>query len=279
MFNKLAINPAYAGSKEALSLMALYRYQWLRIDGAPQTANINVHAPILGRRVGIGLRLVNDQIGMINTTYVKMSYAYRLLFKNGNVLSAGIGVEFDHGRYDWSRAEILDAGDNEIPFGQPSRSAFNVGGGIYYTGKRFYIGLSLPEIMRNSLYSDTFIGQSAIKDLRSYYLMAGLLLDISDKVAFKPSVLASYVPNSPFDLDINLSLVFLNTFWVGATYRMNDSVDAVLQYKINRQWTVGVATDFTASELSTYTPGSAEIMLEYVFDYANDRLNNIRFFD
>lgn len=281
MFNKLAINPAYAGSKEALSIAALYRYQWLNAVGGPQTANINAHTPLLGNRVGAGIRLVNDQIGLVNTTYANMAYAYRLSLKNGSVLSAGIGLEFDHGRYDWTKAEPLEANvhDPNLPMDEQARSTFNVGFGLYYTTPKFYIGLSMPQILRNSLYESSIIEQASIENLRSYYLMAGLSLPLGNKVSFRPSVLATYVPNAPFDVDVNLSVVFLNRFWVGATYRLHDSADAVFQVKVNQQWTIGLAVDLTLSELTAATPGSGEIMIEYVFDYSNDKLNNIRFFD
>lgn len=279
MFNKLAINPAYAGSKEALSVSALYRYQWLNAVGGPRTANINAHAPFLNNRIGAGLRLVNDQIGLVNTTYVNMSYAYRLALKNGNVLSAGIGFEFDHGRYDWTKAEILDFDDPNLPMDEKARSTFNVGMGLYYTSEKFYVGISIPQFLRNSLYESSIVQQSSIQELRSYYLMAGLSLPISSKVAFKPSILATHVQNAPFDLDFNLSVVFLDRFWIGGTYRLHDSADAVFQFKANQQWKIGLAVDLTMSELTAATPGSAEIMVEYIFDYRNDKLNNIRFFD
>ena len=128
------------------------------------------------------------------------------------------------------------------------------------------------------MYSDEYIGASRLNRLRSYYLMAGLIAPVARNVLFKPAMLISYSPNSPFELDINGSFLFVEAIWVGATYRLGDSVHGVFQYQFSKQFKAGVSVDFTVSELSNYTAGSFEIMMEYLFSYDKDGVNNIRFF-
>lgn len=279
MFNKLTINPAYAGSKETLSLMALYRYQWKGLIGAPKTMNFNVHGPISNKRIGLGLNIVTDEIGMFKTNFINGMYAYRLKMNNDDVLSGGMAFRFTHSRLDWSKAVIYNKEDAFIPMDRPDLTSFNVGFGLYYSSKNYYAGLSIPSILKKSLYDTGSENQRYIKDLRTYYLMAGLMFDINDFIAIKPSLLMSYIRTAPFDIDINLSIVFFNSIWIGGTYRKNDSAGAVLQYSLNQQIIIGVAADYTLSQLNRYTPGSLELSLEYVFNKPNNDRKRINFFD
>lgn len=277
IFNKLAINPAYAGAKEHLSLMALYRYQWQGLRGAPRTMTVNAHAPIINKRIGLGLNIINDQIGMINTNYVNGMYAYRTHLKNDGILSTGLAIRFAHSRMDWSQALILDEGDAYVPMDRPSLTSFNFGFGLYYSKSNYYIGLSMPAILKKSLYNIDNSNQM-IQDLRTYYLMAGTVFEINDLLYVKPSILFSYIPTAPYEMDVNLSIIFLRIFWTGLTYRLGDSVDAVFQCSITKQLKLGVAIDYTLSKLRHYTPGSLEVSLEYVFRKNNSHLAGIRFF-
>lgn len=278
MFNKLAINPAYAGSKEAMTIMALYRHQWEGIVGAPRTGTAAIHTPLFGNRVGAGLRIVSDRVGMLNNTYANMAYAYRLKFKSGGTLSAGINLELENSRFDWAQALIQDTQDAEIPFEAQAQTNFNVGVGLYYQSPLFYIGVSLPQIMKNPLYGDLGSVQAEFSQQRSHYLIAGLTLDLGKNVSLQPSVLLTYVPNAPFDVDANLSLLFFNRLWIGGSYRLDDSADVLIGFQFNKQWRLGIGYDYTLSELNNYSKGSGEILVEYTFDYDNEKLNNIRFF-
>ena len=108
MFNKLAINPAYAGSRDALTLTGHYRNQWQGIEGAPKTYTFAGHAPFFKNKVGVGLSLISDKIGMVNTTYVDMSYAYRIKINDESTLALGLQGQLDFGRIDWAKADPLD---------------------------------------------------------------------------------------------------------------------------------------------------------------------------
>jgi len=213
VFNKLQYNPAYAGSADALNVGAHYRHQWQGIEGAPRTVTAFAHAPIIGGRSGVGLSLISDEIGIFNTTYAKIDYAYRITFKNESKLSLGINAQFDFTRFDWTKADLIDNVDAAIPFGTPSNS-----------------------------------------------------------------LLVSYVPNAPKEIDFNLSFLFLESFWIGGSYRLHESIDAFVQFPISQQLKVAVGVDYALTELNSSTKGSFEVMIEYLFKYDNEKINNIRFF-
>ena len=278
VFNKLQYNSGYAGSAEALNVGAHYRHQWQGLDGAPRTITAFAHTPLAGGRSGVGLSLISDEIGIFNTTYAKMNYAYHIPFKNDSKLSIGLNAQFDFTRFDWSKADLVDNVDAVIPFGAPSNSTFNAGMGIYYSTQKFYIGASVPSFLRNAITSEAYKGFSNLNEFRAYYLMGGLVFKIAPKMHLRPSVLISYVENVPMEVDFNLSLLFMESFWIGGSYRLGESADAFVQFPITQQLKVAVGVDYALTELNSVTKGSFELMVEYLFKYDNEKVNNIRFF-
>lgn len=278
VFNKLQYNPAYAGSVEALSIGAHYRHQWQGVEGAPRTVTAFAHTPLAKGRSGLGLSFISDDIGIFNSTFIKMDYAYRVSFKNETKLSVGLNAQFDFTRFDWTKADLIDNFDAIIPFGQPSNSAFNVGMGIYYSGPKFYIGASLPRFLRNAITSEAYRGFADLNDFRAHYLMGGIIFKLGQKIHLRPSLLVTYVKNAPIETDFNLSLLFLESFWIGGSYRLGESADAFVQFPVTPQLKVAVGVDYALTELNSFTKGSFELMVEYLFRYDNQKVNNIRFF-
>jgi len=274
MFNKLNYNPAYAGSRDVLTGNALYRNQWQAIDGAPKTLNFNVHLPFLQGRCGAGLSVVSDQIGMLNTTSATLSYNYS--FPVGEKTRLGIGImgRLENGRVDWTQADPADFNDSLLGTMESNVTKPNFGAGIYLTNKKYYVGLSAPQLLRNTLYT----GLEFVDDVRPYYLMAGFVMNLTDNIKLKPAALVSYNPSSPFEVDLNAMFIFMDAVWIGGTYRLGDSFDAVVQYQFTDQIRAGLAVDFTTSELMNYTTGSYEVMVEYSFMYNDDGIKNLRYF-
>ena len=278
IFNKLAFNPAYAGSKEAMTLAAIYRHQWQGIEGAPRTFNVQAHSPFSKNRNGLGLAITSDAIAHTRSSYADLSYAYRIAFKNRAKLALGLAARFENTRFDISAIEVVDGLDPNVPFDDDNRNTVNFGVGAYYAAPNFFVGLSAPTLLKNNLYGSEYIGARSISRFRSYYFMAGVIAPVSQNILFKPAMMVSYAPNAPFELDINASFLFMESLWLGASYRLGDSVDGVIQYQFTKQFKAGLALDFTLSELNDYTRGSGEIMIEYLFSYEKEGVNNIRFF-
>ena len=278
MFNRLSINPAYAGGKEVLAFTGHYRNQWAGINGAPKTLTFTAHTPFFNKRCGAGLSVISDQIGMVNTMYVDLSYAYRMKVSDESTLSIGLQGQLDYGRIDWRLADPLDVDDQMINQMPSTKLNPNFGLGVYYAHPSFYMGFSVPRVLKTTIYDDEAMDYIGINALRSYYLMGGLITRLNKNVSFQPSALITVNPQSPFEIDVNASLVFMNTLWVGVGYRLGDSFDAILQYQLTEQLKAAIAIDVTITELNDYSPGSFELMLEYCMFYKSSRTRNIRYF-
>ncbi len=276
IFNKLAFNPGYAGSKEALTLGAIYRHQWQGINGAPRTFSAYAHAPFGDGKSGAALAVTSDRIGLVNNSYIDLSYSYRIKVGDEGKLSLGLQTRFEYSQVDWLKTQLVTPDDNTIMGAEPGRTGVNFGAGAYYSTPNFYVGVSAPQLFRNNLYTEDNIQSAAV--LQSYYLMGGVIAKVSENVLFKPAMMISYSPNAPFELDLNASFLFMNAFWLGATYRLGDSMDAVVQFQLSKQLKLGIATDFTLTELKDYTDGSFEVNLEYIFIEEVEGVNNIRWF-
>jgi type IX secretion system PorP/SprF family membrane protein len=278
MFNKLALNPAYAGSREAGSLMALYRNQWVGMEGAPNTQTLTFHTPMWKEKVGLGIMLERDALTFFQNYKASMAYTYRFKLGPGKL---GIGVQgsVKNVRVNWDMARPLQLNDAGIPLYNANKFVPNFGAGLYYHTKNWYAGLSMPSLLNNSLDfggnpGDLFVA----RERRHLFGMGGVVLPISSKVKINPNVLLKYVENSPFDMDLNLSFIFVDKLTIGATYRMGDSFDALLHWNLTPQLRLGVGYDYTLSELQQYNSGSFEVLLGYDFIYRNSSLENPRFF-
>ncbi len=281
VFNKLQFNPAYAGSTNALTAGAHYRHQWQGVYGAPRSITAFAHMPIAGNRNGVGLSITTDEIGIFNTVYTNAAYAYRINLKNEHRVSIGLNAQLEYARFDWTKADLVDQIDNAIPFGAASNSAVNFGLGIYYEGPKFYVGLSVPQLLRNALTTDAIYNNfRELNSIRTYYLMGGMVFPVNDNIHIRPSIAISYIPNVPVEVDFNLSVLFLKSFWIGASYRLEESATMFVQVPIKDQLKVAVGIDYTLAELNAITKGSFEVMIEYTLGKSKNgnKVDNIRFF-
>ena len=279
MFNKLYFNPAYAGSKRTFCMSAVYRQQWLGIDGAPRTQTFNIHAPILKQRVGLGLSVTNDNIGFTNMWNVETSYAYRIPVAEDSYFSIGMRGSVNFVQVRWDQADPTQLLDGSIPGANASKVLPNFGFGLYYDNPRYYVGFSIPHLFNSKMdFTEDNVTGIEPKLERHYFLMGGLIIDLSKAVKFKPAVMFKYVPRSPFDMDLNVSFLFLDKLWAGVTYRLGDSVDGVLQYAFTPNFKLGLGYDYTLTKLQRYNSGSIEVMLEYCFMSKNVMVHNPRYF-
>ena len=290
MFNKLPLNPAFAGSKEVACISALYRSQWVGIEGAPTTQTVNFHTPFFNQRAGFGVGVLHDKLGLTNNWRANVSYSYRPKIGKGHLGIGVTGSVISHG-YQGHRANTVIGNDPNVHYNDASRYYPNFGAGLYYNTNTFYAGLSIPSLLKQEIdYSEDGIEAAdyySYKDRRHVYLMAGGLFTISEKVKFKPAALFKYVGGknaddidiaAPFDMDINAMFLFLDTFGLGLTWRMGDSLDGLLYFQAAEQFRIGLGYDYSLTELQNYSNGSFELMLEYCISNRNKKLLNPRFF-
>jgi type IX secretion system PorP/SprF family membrane protein len=279
MFNKMYFNPAYAGGKGHTCLSAIYRKQWIGITGAPESGTFTVNAPVWKKRMGIGFTLTNDRLGLTDRWNFDVSYAYRIKLKNESTLSIGLRGTLNYMTIRWDQAELTQAFDPTVPVGVASKMVPNFGAGVFYQARTWYVGFSVPRIFRNRIDFNNNSNSSIEPELQQhYFLMGGLSLDIGKNVQLQPNVMLKYIPNTPFDADINLSFVFFEKILLGVTYRLGDSVDGLIQWRIFPQLAVSLSYDFTLTPLQQYNAGSVDVMLQYCFFKKAKKLHNPRFF-
>lgn len=281
VFNKLNFNPAYAGSKEAANLSIIYRNQWVGIEGAPKTQTLNFHAPFFKKKIGFGVSITHDEITLSNNWSFSTMYAYRIPIRK-SILSFGLQASLQHLGVRWDQIKTTQIGDGSVPIDQARILIPNVGAGFYFNAPKFYVGLSVPNLIKNEYnFEGTDVSPDAnffAAQAQHFYLMGGAIFTFSEKVKFKPAILMKYIPNAPIDMDINASFLFIDKIWAGVTYRLGDSVDLLAQYEITPQFKLGIAYDFTLSQLRKYNQGSFEVMAEYTFLYKKTNWKNPRYF-
>ncbi len=287
MFNKIAFNPAYAGSHKAPCLSGIYRTQWVNLDGAPVSQNVNFHMPLFNNRVGIGLSIYHDDIGPTNTWNYAMQYAYRTKVGGGD-LSFGVQGQIRDYQVDWREVKSVHSGDALFGFREDSKLIPNFGFGIYYDRENFYAGVSMPRLLNNDLtfqYDGNIQNSDFAREERHFFGMAGFILPTSDAIKLKPALLVKYAPNAPLDIDLHAGVIFYDKLNIGATYRVGgfqgnagESIDFILQMVFTERLKAGIAYDYTLSDIRTYQSGTYELMLEYCIHSKQRGSTNPRFF-
>lgn len=280
MFNTLAINPAYAGSRNVLSVTGLVRSQWIGIEGAPKTQTISFDTPLPGKNVGIGFQAFNDQVGITKTTGAFASYAYRLQGQNGT-LSFGLQAGISNFRAQYSSITLTSGSAGDPAFGQDVNAILpNFGTGIYYNSEKFYIGASVPHLLNNQLNNGEVSVTNGLVS-RQYihaFLTAGYVIDIGLDYKIKPSFMVRGVKGAPLQADLSANFWIKDALAIGAQYRTKSDVSAMLEAQISPQIRIGYAFDRSITKLVNYNSGSHEIMLRYEFGFEKDKILAPRYF-
>lgn len=280
MFNGLAINPAYAGVHQTMEFTALARDQWTGLEGAPSTQTFSVHSPLKNRSIGVGLMIINDRIGVTNQYGAYGSYSYRIQFDNRGVLSMGLQVGFSGYQEEVSKliSSIKHQTDPNFNSGDGRKFMPNLGAGLYYYTKKYYLGFSSPHLIRNK-YDSQEVADVESHQERHYFLNTGYIFDLNRDLKLKPNLLIKAVEGAPVEADINLSLLIQEMIWLGVSYRSFDSFDALIQLNINEQLSLGYAYDFaTTTDLRSVHSGSHEIMINYRLKAPRHRMMTPRYF-
>lgn len=287
MYNKLLINPAYAGARGVPSVTAIYRSQWVGFEGAPQSALASFNGPFLSPRVGVGLTIQHTKIGLQRDFSGSLAYSYDVVAEEEVSLRIGLSGTLRSLGVAYDEAQPLDGGDPSVSNQRENDIYGNVGAGIYTTiMNRFYFGVSVPRLYSNVIGFANPNATILAKEYQHFYGMAGAIIPLSEDINLMPAVLLKYVQNAPFDADINLNLDIRQKFTAGLSYRMGgdgagDSVDLLAFWQATPQVGVGAAYDFTLSSLKDYNAGSIEILLQADLKKASNgkkKMTNPRFF-
>lgn len=276
MFNQLAINPAYAGSREALSAAMFLRSQWTGIEGAPKTGTFTINGPLKKRKVGLGLELINDQIGPKKTTGIMGSYAYRIPIKKGK-LAFGLRFGMYDYTYNWAKIEYKDQADIYNTQNQTSKIVPTADAGVYYYTNTLYWGLSATHLTNGRITSISNPNGGDAQLSPHYFFTLGKAWAFSDKLIFSPSFIIKSAKSAPSTADMNFSFLIDQRLWLGVSVRSRYGVVAYTQFYISEKFKVGYAYDFGLNKIGKVGGGSHEIMISYDFNIFKSKTMSPRY--
>lgn len=283
MDNTLGINPAYAGSRDALTLTMLHRSQWVAFPGAPVTQTITAHAPMFNDLFSLGASIVNDAVGPVKNTSFYVDYAYRLRLTENSKLAFGLKLGFNSVQANLTSLKLDAPGSpqlNDHAFADDltGQVSPNLGFGVYYSRDRFYMGLSTPRLFQSNF--KTAIDSSIYKEQQHYFFIIGGAYNLNDDIVFVPNSFVKVTKGAPIEADFSGSFVFQNKFSVGAMYRTLDAAGVLVGLNLTEQLYAGYSFDWSfGNTTSKYNYGSHEIVLRYDFVFKNrGKIKSPRYF-
>lgn len=276
MFNQLAINPAYAGSKEALSTTAFIRNQWTDIEGAPKTETFSIHGPLKKKKVGLGFSVIADQIGPKKSVGALGSYAYRIPVKNGK-LSFGLRFGIFNYTYNWADIKYKDIDDVYNTGDQTSQIVPTADAGLYYYTNTMYLGLSATHLYSGRLTSVSNANGDDAKLSPHVFFTLGKAWEINDNLIFNPSLMTKVAKGAPGSADLNLSFLIKQRIWTGLSVRSAYGFVAYVQFNITDKFKLGYSYDLGVNKIGKVAGGSHEIMLGYDFNISKSKISSPRY--
>ena len=261
MYNIGSFNPAYAGSVEKADIAALYRAQWIDIEGAPRTLRFGTNIPFNNGKVGMGFNVISDQFGPTSQTFFNVAYSYQVNLSSDTYLSFGLNAG----------GGILDIDFTKGNFQNPDEPLLNttvfnnfyptVGAGMFMYSEDWYLGLSVPNFL-TGITKDEEV-ESFFNDRIQVNFIGGVVFELGDNLKFKPAFLAGYFEGLPFRFDLSANFLINDVFTVGAAYRIDNAVSGLAGFQISSGLFLGYSYDYSTTPLGQYNQGSHEIILKF----------------
>ncbi|NQX76528.1 MAG: type IX secretion system membrane protein PorP/SprF [Gilvibacter sp.] len=282
MYNTQIVNPAYAGSRGSLDFSALYRTQWVGLDGAPETGTFTFNSPIgVAENMGIGMSIVMDRLGPAKESNITVDYSYTINTSEDYKLAFGLKAGIDLLDVDFTLLNIFDEGDvfeNNID----NRLQPQIGAGIYYYSNKFYAGLSVPNFLNTKHFDESEIGPTSAQTIAAerlhYFFITGYVFDLNENLKFKPAVLTKLVSGSPLQVDLSANLLINEKFTLGAAYRWSAALSGMVGFQATEGLFLGFAYDGETTDLSGFNDGSYEFFVRFEIFNKPERILTPRFF-
>ncbi|GAA0553457.1 PorP/SprF family type IX secretion system membrane protein [Chitinophaga japonensis] len=300
IMNPFIINPAVAGIENYWDIKASHRHQWAGLNGSPVTTYLTVHGPLRksdypqasptgfdiegdnprGRAYwmqyeappahpGVGLTILNDRTGPLSRFSFSGTYAHHIGLAPRTSLSAGISVGMQSVTLDANKLEFQDPNDPVIA-GSALLDTWKpeVSAGLWLYSANYFIGASAQNIIPMNLGFDNgkVVGDSVYRGklVPHLFLTTGYRMWLNDDISLLPSVMVKYITAAPVSFDINAKAQYRDRVWVGASYRYNDGIAAMLGVNISSTFNIGYSYDYTGSSLNTVSKGSHEIVVGFL---------------
>lgn len=278
MFNGLVLNPAYAGSQDRFSAVAIGRQQWVGLDGAPRTQSLGLHGTSVNQRNGYGLSIVNDKVGFTSNLNANLSYALRLPVGENARFSLGIQAGANQFRVRKSEVDTWQSGDDAFNGEDFNKVHFMAGAGLYFQSKNLFLGASIPNVIPNRLYDPIEFELLEARKYHHYFFTAGLILNIGNALKLKPSTLIKYNRGSGIAIDLNANLYYKERIGLGALVRPGQAWVFICELFVTRQLRVGYAYDYNVSNRSAYVGGTHELMIGIDLNFLKQKMDSPRLF-
>ncbi len=279
MFNLLTVNPGFAGSSDVINASLLNRYQWVGFPGAPKTTVFNADAsvPLIGKNDGIGISFINDVAGYEKNVSVGISYSWRTTVGQG-MLGSGVsvGIMNKNLKPGWLQEEgsdLINSSDPGLPQQETNGILTDLGLGLFYKHKDYYLALSLRHLNQPS-FSFGNEGEYSLK--RHYYFSGGYRVETVNKlIELKPSFFFK-TDGTTYQVDLNCILQYDERLWGGLSYRPNDAVVILLGTELQNGLKFGYSYDLNTSALSRYNSGSHELFVAYSVMFNKRKLHKYK---
>jgi type IX secretion system PorP/SprF family membrane protein len=278
MYNTISINPAYAGSREVMSIVLLGRNQWVGFDGGPQTATLSINSPLRNEKIGLGLSIINDKAGYEDFTYVYGDFSYTINLNESIKLAFGLDAGATYYKLSDELYNGVEIGQDPYFDERLDRWNPNIGAGILLHSDKWFAGFSAPRFINHDVNNQT---DYAALETVHYYLLGGYVFDLGEDVKLKPSVLWQYTKGAPISTDLTANLLLYEKLWLGASYRINGkqaAFGALIDFQVTEQFRIGYTYELPTGEIRPYTSGSQEILLMYEFRFTKKNLKSPRYF-
>lgn len=277
MYNTININPAYAGSRGALSIFGLHRSQWVGLEGAPTTNSFSINTPIADSKVGLGVSFINDALGVMDENTLSVDFSYTLDLNNrGSKLSFGLKGSANLLNVAYSDLHKYNPNDPQILNDVSNEFTPNIGAGVYWHTEKSYVGFSVPHFLESTRYDDNI--QSNMRQKMHYYLMGGHVFEINPMLKFKPAFLLKAVEGAPLQADLTANFLINDKFTIGGAYRWDAAWSGLVGFQVTNGTFIGYSYDSDIKALRNYNNGSHEIFVRFELFNKYRRVNSPRFF-
>ncbi|MFD0864054.1 type IX secretion system membrane protein PorP/SprF [Sungkyunkwania multivorans] len=286
MYNTMAYNPAYTGSRGVLSAFLLHRSQWVGLDGAPTSQAFSINSPLKYEKVGLGLSIVNDKLGPSQEFIIDGNVSYTIDVSDRARLAFGLRLGFSIIDVDFSKLNL------QFPDGTPvndpsffqnieNRFAPMIGPGLYYYSDNYYLGVSAPNLIQTEHFQEELVQPSSTtfiaKERINYYIMGGYVFRFGEDWQFKPAALAKVVGGSPLQIDLSANVWYKEKLSLGLAYRWSAALSALVGFQVSDGLMIGYGYDADTTELGNFNSGSHEIFLRFEI-FSNQSVESPRFF-
>ncbi|MDO6471370.1 type IX secretion system membrane protein PorP/SprF [Maribacter sp. 1_MG-2023] len=260
MYNIGSFNPAYVGTVENPEFSGLYRAQWIDIPGAPRTFRFGANLPFKNEKVGLGINIVNDELGPATQTYADISYSYQIKVTDETKLSFGIDAGGSFLNVDFSKGIFENPGEN---LSEEMLSKFypTVGAGAFLYSEDWYLGASVPNFLTEGVYNDEIA--SVVEDKLQFNFIGGYVFELSDNLKFKPAFLVNTISGSPVNVNLSSNFLISDVVTAGVSYRLDNAFSGLAGFQISNTLFAGYSYDYNTNLLGEFNKGSHEIILKF----------------